>query len=225
MLRTQILLVMMLFLCMGLMSAHAAVNITLYDGVKPGNDLVDYPGTTVGWGIDIQNNTANYLQIASSSFSWVDGTNVSADPITGNGYTDIIGGTVVSYTSNSYTYDVAITIIPGGSYTSSYVSGSGGLGSFYINTGLGPAIRELGQIDIGYFLYSGDPRSLQTSDPVLTPSQLEQNGVDLAAISSGYDTSTLNVSVTTIPEPTTYVLLAVSLGVVGLARRKMQKSV
>ena len=176
----RIVLITMLTLFTGIGSALAAVEITLYNGTTPSGDLFAAPGTTVGWGIKIWNDTASEITINSSYFSFSSGYDIS-NPDWQNAYLDFIGGIdplapgayYVNSTTPSYYNHISQT----------------GAGEIAIMTGLGGGLKMIGEIDFTY---------------------------------DGFNHVYVPVSVTTTPEPSTYALLCISLGVVGYARRKLR---
>ena len=181
----------------GIVSAQATVEITLYDGSTPSGDLFAVPGSTVGWGVYLKNTSATEtVEFSSSSFSYGGGIPVvvpdpGIDPVTySNAYHDHLG-------------DYSLILGPGADqlYVYNSLLKTGGVGNIDTLAGLAAGLTMYGTIDISYSLYD---YTLPLNNQYL-----------------GFFTDSRDVTVTTVPEPTTYVLLCLSLGVVGYARKRM----
>ncbi len=163
------------------------------------SDLTGDPGTNVGWGGSIQNNTSDWIEITSSQFCApapfpLTPAFTCTMPTTGT-YTDIVA-------SNDP------VISPGGTYSSDFdpVGLASGIGYFSIDPSMDPnaGLSDVGAIVITFDAYSDDPNSCsscQIFDPEPVPFDAE-------------------ASVTVVPEPATYLFAAPTLlGLVLLARR------
>jgi PEP-CTERM motif len=148
-------------------------------------------------------------------------------------------GTTVGWdftlTNGSATYDLYINSIYIYDTFSSLYTADGVIGTFAVSAfNYTDVVVKPG--DTYYSTITGIPLATFAIDPtapdgiVSGPIALDyslfdsgftyQGGGNLVAQFGGIDAV---ASVEVVPEPTTYVLLAVSLGVVGLARKKMQK--
>ena len=179
--RTLTLLLALTLVAAAAVTAQAAVAISL----DPANGVVSgLSGETVGWGITVSNDTAEWLWINDSIFSngvtgqWAQYANFS-------GYMDPVPPT-------------SVVSIP---FT---LATNAGAGIFTIDPGSSPGDMAGGVIDFTYDLYATDPTTLGG-----TP---DNNGTF----------NGVNATVVTTPEPSTYALLCLSLGVVGFARRKLR---
>jgi PEP-CTERM motif len=205
----------MALLVTGVTSAQASLQMTLYNDTVASGDLVDYPGTTVGWGIEIINLSPVYwAQIGGTSLTWNGGTDtvgtvVDTFDVPAGSYTDILGATMFNFGGVDY----PLTLAPSASYVSYYapLTQTGGVGTVVIKNGLAQGIGGTYTLDLSYTYYTEDPRGLADPGAVYAP-----DGLGLS--------DSVNASVTTVPEPTTYALLCISLGVVGYVRRKMTLS-
>jgi PEP-CTERM motif len=202
----QLVFAVIVVLSTGLTTAYASLQVTLFNGTTQSGDLVDYPGTTVGWGIGLVNQSPDYwAQIGGTALTWYGGT----DTVDGT-YSDILGATMFPVDGTDYT----LTLAPNASYLSYYapLTQTGGVGNVVIKNGLAQGIGGTYTLGVSYTYYTQDPRGLADPGTFTAPEGL---GLQDSA----------NASVTTIPEPTTYALLCLSLGVIGYARRKMTLSV
>ena len=164
----------------GALTAQAAPTLTLI----PGNGaLVGYPGTNVGWGFSLYNESSYDLYV----------NGVSADGSLAGGSLGTFSDAVIIWSLGS------LTIAAGDTYNGTVASGTP-LASFAIKPGAPfGAVPVFGKIYVDY---------------EFNDSSFEWQG-------SG--TLSADASVTTIPEPSTYILLGLSLGVVAYARKKMQQ--
>lgn len=158
-----------------------------------GGSVKGAPGATVGWGYTFTNDSAT---------DWIVLTDSAFSPLPAWGLYDdyvlklanpILGPDGSGFSSITHVYDA--------------VAGTG-TGSFTIDP-LAPGKIALGEIVFGFNVYDGDP----------------ENGGQLVEVggNGGYYTLPVSASVTAVPEPSTYALLCISLGVVGYARRRMVK--
>ena len=155
------------------------------------------PGSTVGFGFTITNNT-NYLVVTGSDFC--EGAIVSPCPHTLGSYTDFIGAfnfIVVGPAPESPVVSQAFNL-----------AAMTGVGSFQINSTAHVSDFAAGQILITYDLFSRSP-----NDPNFNPlSDTISNGNLLSA----------PARVTTTPEPASFGMAGIALvGIAVLKRRKV----
>lgn len=197
----RILVLTMVFLFTALLSAHASVKLTMYDGAdNPTGALSAAPNSTVGWGIQFVNDSSDYwASITGSEFIFDSINSESGYDLrtlpTLDAYTDFVAGLNVILAPNqtSAIYH----------YNPSSLSGAGSIAIGDYQSGL----TMFGTISTSYDYFSKAPvdGGFNSGDWV------EPGGL----------TATVNASVTTVPEPSTYALLCLSMGVVGFARKKM----
>ncbi len=171
-------------------------------------DLFGTPGTTVSWDFSLANNTAYDLYVNSV---YADGTLYGVPLIDGSGGASALGTFWDAY------FSVGGLVVPANSTTLS-ILGALPLATFEISNSApagGPAVT--GAIKLDYMLI--DPATAtqdSIGDTVGSGTLIAQyNGADALA--------SVTVTSAVVPEPSTYALLCISLGVVGFARRKMVK--
>jgi hypothetical protein len=131
-------------------------------------------------------------------------TNNTVDWLILTGSTFNMNETWGTYTDYVPGLGTLAVIAPSGSLTQDFVLNSTGIGHFAIDANAPVPATTFGPIVLSYNTYDGNPD---------TVGNLVILGNEVSA----------NASVST-PEPSTYALLCISLGVVGYARRKMVKS-
>ena len=177
--------------------AQASIVFTL----DPTNGSVSgAPGDTVGWGFTVTNDSALEWIVVTGSTLY---TNKDYNP----GYTGATPwGTYTDLMSNSITYDTPLG--PTSSLTLPFAPGANpqtGAGSFAIDIATPYNDQAIGYIVFDYQVFTENP-ALNYSAPYTFASSPQ-----------------INVAIST-PEPSTYALLCISLGVVGFARKRMVKS-
>lgn len=154
--------------------AAAAASLT---PIPPNGAIFGTPGSTIGWGFTISNNTDS-LVVTSSDFC----VGLIISPCTNSlgSYSDIIGpnfvivGPAPESTPVTQSFDSMLLT---------------GLGSFLVKAGAIPGQSVTGAVVVTYDLYSVDP-----NDPNFDP------GVDTISVGN---LLTANASVTATPEPST----------------------
>lgn len=204
----QLFLTATLVLCLTVIEAWASVSVTLYDGTTPTGDLSGSPGQTVGWGVTVQNFETYWLQVNYTDYFPGSGYGQIGGPPPP--YNDNLGPAYVTIAPTGTTPDPTYYV---GSYTDYYVPAtqSGGAGSYAIGL-VAAGSKTIGTIGVNYNLYSINP--------------LTYVGNPGGIIVAENQTASAPASVTAaVPEPSTYALLCIGLGVVGYARRRMVKKV
>jgi PEP-CTERM motif len=190
-----------LLLCATALTAQASVLATLYDGANATTgDLYGTPEQTVGWGVTLDNN------VTVNDFSyWLLITDTVYLPA--SGFSDI-GAYQDIFAASSFA-----ALAPNTSYTSYYNPAAGtGLGAYTIGAVPVDSVSA-GTIEFSYSYFTANPL-----DP-------ESGAVPVAGHEgltfTSSRTSAPDASITVVPEPSTYALLCLSLGVVGFARKRM----
>ena len=168
--------------------------------LTPSPDLSGGPGSTVGWGFTIVNNTADYLEFSSSQFCLAPVllTPVLActSPVTGVYHDIIVGNDPI--------------IAPGSSLSEDFdpIGFTTGIGFFDINPDAVPPSSDIGQIVLIYDGYAQDPDSGNATQLLFS--------VPLAA----------DASVTTeavAPEPATAGFVATALPILAVMARQARR--
>ena len=159
-------------------------------------DLSGAKGTRVGWGYSLANDSAFDLYVLRV---YADGT------LFGDGGTSAIGAFRDDINYNYPGIGITVPALQ----TVTGIFPTDGLASFAINPGAPVGASVNGKIYLDYEWYDGNGDSF----PGLLTAQY--NSQDALA--------SVTVSASAVPEPSTYALLCISLGVVGYARRKMGK--
>jgi hypothetical protein len=163
--------------------ADPVLTLTPTDGTVSGS-----PGSTVGWGFTITNDSSSdYLLVSFSDFCESGQSETGPCSQALGTYNDFIAnnGTLVS---------------PGGEVNQSFdASGETGVGEYVINSTATPGQTDTGYLEVVYNLYSGDP----FTDPDATPvsGDLFLTAAAEVAVSG----------VTTVPEPSLPILLGFGL--------------
>jgi hypothetical protein len=166
----------------------------LVDLTPAGGAVSGNPGGTVGWGYSVSNNSpTEWLVLTLSEFN----------PLPGWGsYTDY-----VALPANFVL--LAPSPGPGDSASQSFsIPLQTGTGSFLIDGLAIPGTTATGNIIFSYDRYDGDPTN-------------GGNYIDPATTQVPASVTVLDASA--VPEPSTYLLLCLSLGVVGYARTRMNR--
>lgn len=165
-------------------------------------DLSGSPGAVVGWGYTITNDSADWMVVTDSRFdnleTWFMFTGFVArlDPATA---TIAPGGSL----TQNFSYSV---VTPG--YPPA-LSGTG-IGAVAIDPSAPVPSQATGNVVIVYDTY-GDNGGIMG----------DQIGFSLDAVADVQGKVAAGQGTTAVPEPSTYALLCISLGVVGYARRRM----
>jgi hypothetical protein len=187
-----------LLLCLG---AAASLRATTVFTLTPSGDVSGTPGSTVGWGFTIQNDT-DYVEITSAQYC----VNPVNFPLV---CTSSALGTFTDFISQ---FNDIIVGPPGGTDPSSVSQnfdpiGLTGIGSFAIDNGASGG--DQGQIVLTYNLTSLDPR-----DPNAVP-----RGTDLAMSAN----ASVTVTGGSVPEPGTAAMMVVALAGFVVGRRVISR--
>ena len=159
----------------------------------PGQDLSGPPDSTVGWGFTITSDT--YFLMIMSSPVFTSASPVGWGDFTGNDR-QLVNLVVAPGIPVTYYFDPVLLT---------------GVGSFAIYSDAIPGSVATGTIDLTYGLFTVSP-----NDPLFTDA-------DILSLDNPFS-NPASVTVTdpaAVPEPSTYLLLGISLGVVGYARRRL----
>jgi PEP-CTERM motif len=169
----------------------------------PVADLSGAPGSTVGWDFSLFNDSAYDLYVMNV---YADGTLYGTPLNDGSGGTSALGTF-----SDAFFNAGGFTVLAHSTATSTTTSSP--LATFAID-GTAPASAPTvtGAIKLDYVLF----------DPALGPGSNSMGSGTLIAQNNSAP-AIASVTATAVPEPSTYALLCISLGVVGFARKKMQK--
>lgn len=184
-------------------------SVTRADGVPtltldPTNGAISgAAGATVGWGFTLTN-TTDFLVVSSSDFCVGAITSPCSNSL--GTYTDFIGPQfqVVGPSPESTSFTQSFNLLA-----------QTGVGSFIINAGALPGDSVTGEIVVTYDLYSVDPNS-PTFDPSVDT--LSTGDMLTAAASVSVPAST------TVPEPTSLILLGSGLLALFGASRKRENA-
>jgi hypothetical protein len=163
----------------------------------PANGIVSgAPGTTVGWGFTITNDT-DYLLV--SSFNFCEGAALPTCPTQ-------TYGTFSDFTAQHLLDPVIVA--PGGTVTQNFaLAGFQGVGSFAINPGAPVGAQDLGTIFLTYDKFTCDV----VNDLGCSPDQ---------TVFGATLTATAQVDVTAVPEPAVIWLAGLGLAAMTFARRR-----
>ena len=154
------------------------------------------PGQTVGWGFTLQNST-DYLLVTAADY-------ITTTPV--GTFTDFISGFNFVVVGPSPENVLVSHAFDGAAFT--------GVGSYRIDGAAPVGALSTGFIQIGYDLYTVSP-----NDPGFDP------GVDF--LSSGTLTAPATIQVTGqaagVPEPSSWVLLALGAAVLPLVRKRERR--
>ncbi len=191
------------FLLATVVTSHASLALTLYPS---SGTISGAPGETTGWGFTISNSSAtDWIWLTNSVFvsakNIIQSTDLpyaGADPLWGI-YTDLSGNLppIAPSTSNLY--------VP-------YVPAQSGGGAVAMDPATPYGDLASGLITFTWDVYSAKP--------------VDEFGIPLGLTPADFGSVDVNASVTstvpsTVPEPSTYLLLTMALGVVGYARKRM----
>jgi len=183
----------------------AAVSIAKADSVTitvPQADISGSPGSTIGWGINLES-TTQYLTIA----------NVSLLPVPSIGtFTDTL--------SIRYPFEVGPSPAPQSTVNEVFNQGLGtGVASFAIDAGAPPGAVAYGILYIVYNLYNVSPNYDPAFDP-FNPAHTDSEGNVLEI-----PVSITVVEAPAVPEPSTWLSVGFgcALGVVGMYRRRRRQ--
>ncbi len=188
----------LLYLTLVLTGTGVAQASVLFTLDPPGGAVSGAPGDTVGWGFTVTNDSALEWIVVTGSTLY---SNKDYDP----GYTGATPwGIYTDLMSNSISYDTPLA--PSSSLSLPFAPGVNpqtGAGSFAIDSATPYNDQAIGYIAFDYQIFTENP-ALNYSAPYTFTSSPQ-----------------INVAIST-PEPSTYALLCLSLGVVGYARRKLR---
>lgn len=174
-------------------SNAAASPILVLD--PPGGDLVGGPGSTVGWGFSLTNNT-DYLVVTGATFAAPPSLGTFTDFI--SAFNFFIVGPAPETTTVSQVFNASL-------FT--------GIGSFAISPLALPGTHASGQIVVTYDLFAVSP-----NDPLFDPDTDTLSNGNLLRV----DASVI-VPSATVPEPATFALVSGALGAVSLLRRRSRR--
>ena len=150
-------------------------------------------GDTIGWGFTVSNDTPYWLSVSGSGFVMDK---------------DLSWGTYVDFSTNSVPVAPVFYLNPTLLTMPFNLIDVTGAGSFAISPDTPFGDRATGQITFSYDIYYSDP---------------SKGGAQLLPGGDGHGSFSINATVATtvVPEPSTYLLLAIALVAVGVVRRKM----
>jgi len=172
--------------------------------LDPSSSVSGAPGSTVGWGFTLTDNSSDYIEITASQFCADTFAYPFCDvPVTGT-YNDFIGPNDVIVGPADVELTTPTASQPFGSVAST------GVGSFAINPGATPGASDSGEIQVLYNLWSVDPNDVVNFDP-----NADNLGSDLVLYATASVTVTAGAA-PSVPEPGTGGLLAFALAAAGL---------
>jgi hypothetical protein len=181
--------------------------------IPVGGALTGSPNQTIGWGYTIVNDTADWMLFNSSNFCNTGGDPNFADCVTpGTGPTSFgpVFGTYTDYIATS-TIEVAPNSTIGPTPFSAGSPGAG-VGQYLVNSGALAGSSDVGQLFIGYNIFTGDPLSGGAQDPS------DPGNLELSAAAS------VTVVTAGVPEPGTFALLGCAIAFLAATRKKTYRA-
>lgn len=170
----------------------AVANAAPVLSILPGPSIFGPPGSTVGWGYQIVNDTAN----------WLESLNLAADVFTNGTPNAIFDFPLVAPNS---------TLVVPFSQTASGACAVPDCGLFEFTWDVGAPV---GASNAGVFAITGE---FFDANPLTDP-----NAIDLGPapdLTSAYSITAINGGTTPVPEPTSWLLVLSALGALGASRR------